>query len=72
MISVILISAQFQNIRQIGNNHVTLAVSNKMEFQSEAKLFRPLGSTFVVDVGVYLTKKDKSSHNGCLDCILQA
>lgn len=32
MISVILISAQFQNITQIGNNHVTLAMSNKMEF----------------------------------------
>lgn len=79
MTLAILISAQFQNRTQIGNSHMTLAVSSKMEFQSEVELFRPVGSTFVVDVGVYLTGKRqcskcalKSSHSGCLDCILQA
>lgn len=79
MTSDFLISAQFQSRTQIGNNHVTLDVSNKMQFQSEAKLFRPLGSTFFVDVGVYLRGKRqcskcalKLSHSGCLDCIQHA
>lgn len=42
--SAILISKQFQNRTQIGNNRVTLAMSNKMDFQSEAELFRPLAA----------------------------